>query len=246
MPIRPELGRPLPRCFYDRPVLEVARAVLGRLLVHACGDGLTSGRVVEVEAYRGALDPASHAWRGLTARNAVMFGPPGHAYVYFTYGMHHCLNLVAEREGKAAAVLVRALEPATGVELMRERRGVEESARLARGPACVTKALGIGREHDGADLVRGCLWVSDLPPRRGGHRIARGPRIGIRRGVELPWRYYLAAHPCVSAPRGAPGAPRPAARSGGAQAGDDPGAPRSEHAPRPAGSRPCRPPRVLS
>jgi DNA-3-methyladenine glycosylase len=209
---RRELGRPLPRAFYARPVLVLAKAVLGRLLVHECGDGLTSGRVVEVEAYRGSLDPASHAFRGRTARNAVMFGPPGHAYVYFTYGIHHCLNLVAEREGRAAAVLVRALEPVHGIDRMRERRGVTEVARLARGPACVAQALGIGRDHDGTDLVHGCLWLSDLPARREGRATAAGPRVGIRRGTELPWRFHLAGHPCVSATRlGALRPPRKAA-----------------------------------
>src|SRR5207249_11752132 len=115
----------------------------------------SSGRIVEVEAYRGEHDPASHAFRGRTARNAVMFGRGGHAYVYFTYGMHHCLNLVAEREGHAAAVLVRALEPVDGLALLRVRRGVEEWSRLARGPGCVARTLGLSRAHDGLHLVRG-------------------------------------------------------------------------------------------
>ena len=198
--MRSKLGRPLPRAFYARPVLVLARALLGRLLVHAC-DGLTAGRIVEVEAYRGALDPASHAFRGRTRRNAVMFGPPGHAYVYFTYGMHYCMNVVAEREGKAAAVLLRALDPVAGVERMIERRGTDDPMRLARGPACLTRALGIGREHDGVDLVSGCLWVSDCPPEYHGHRIVSGPRIGIRHGVEFPWRLHLEGHPCVSGAR---------------------------------------------
>lgn len=184
-------------------MIELARAVLGRLLVHECGGSPVGGRVVEVEAYRGSLDPASHAYRGLTARNAVMFGPPGRAYVYFTYGMHYCLNLVADREGNAAAVLIRALDPVVGVELMQQRRGIKDRTRLARGPACLTQALGIAREHNGVDLVSGCLWISDLPAARGSHRIESGPRIGIRKGVELPWRYYLAGHPCVSATAGA-------------------------------------------
>ncbi len=180
----------------------MARAVLGRLLVHDGPGGRVSGRIVEAEAYRGAGDPASHAWRGPTPRNAAMFGPPGHAYVYFTYGMHHCLNLVTEREGRASAVLVRALEPVDGAGLMRRRRGVREAARLARGPGNVARALGLTRAHDGLDLTRGPLWLSDLPPRRSGHRVGRSGRVGIRRAGECPWRFHLDGHPCVSGPRG--------------------------------------------
>jgi DNA-3-methyladenine glycosylase len=160
-----------------------------------------AGRIVEVEAYRGHRDPASHAFRGPTARNRVMFGPPGHAYVYFTYGMHHCLNVVCEREGIAGAVLVRALSPVAGEALMRRRRRVEGSERLARGPGCVAQALGLTRVHDGADLVGGRLWVSREPARREGRRVLAGPRIGISRGETLPWRYWLAGHPCVTPPR---------------------------------------------
>lgn len=209
-PSRPERGRPLPRSFYARSPLVVARAVLGRLLVHEGPGGRVAGRIVEAEAYRGSGDPASHAWRGLTPRNATMFGPPGHAYVYFTYGMHHCLNLVTEPRGRAAAVLVRALEPVEGLPLMRRRRGVGEDARLARGPGNVTRALGLTRAHDGLDLVGGPLWVSDQPPQRSGRRIARSGRVGIRVAAERPWRFHLAGHPCVSGPRGAHPAPRPA------------------------------------
>jgi len=202
------LGRPLPRRFYARPAVAVARAVLGRLLVRETGEGIAAGWIVEVEAYEGARDPASHAFRGRTARNAVMFGPPGHAYVYFTYGMHHCLNLVTGPAGRASAVLVRALAPARGEDLMRARRGVEAAERLARGPGCVAQALGLDRSHDGVDLTRRPgLWLSDRPARRGGFRVAAGPRIGIRHGVELPWRFALAGHPCVSGPRRAAAAP---------------------------------------
>ena len=191
----------MPRAFYARPALALARAVLGRLLVRDTPAGRVAGRIVEVEAYRGAVDPASHAFRGRTRRNAVMFGPPGHAYVYFTYGMHHCLNLVAEGEGRAAAVLVRALEPVAGLELMRRRRKVTAWERLASGPGCVGHALGLDLRHNGLDLVRGPLWLADLPPRRGGRRIARGPRVGIRLGADLPWRFHLEGHPCVSGRR---------------------------------------------
>lgn len=194
-------GRPLTRRFYARPVLTVARAVLGRLLVVELPSGKTSGRIVEVEAYGGRLDPASHAYGGQTQRNAVMFGRAGHAYIYFTYGMHHCFNLVTGSEGSAAAVLVRALEPVGGIDVMRRRRGPRALDRLASGPGNLARALGITRVDNRCDLTRGPIWISDLPARRGGTRIVRGPRIGIRRGTEKRWRLYLAGHPCLSASR---------------------------------------------
>jgi DNA-3-methyladenine glycosylase len=192
--------RPLPRAFYARGALTVARALLGRVLVCELG-GRVSGRIVEVEAYRAADDPASHAYRGRTPRNRVMFGAPGHAYVYFTYGMHHCLNVVCAPAGRAEAVLVRALEPLEGLERAAARRGGREGVRLMRGPGCVAQALGLTREHDGLDLVSGPLWIADAPPLRGGRRIVTGPRIGIRAGLERNWRFWLAGHPCVSATR---------------------------------------------
>jgi DNA-3-methyladenine glycosylase len=194
-------GRPLPRRFYARDSLIVARAVLGRLLVRDAPEGRVAGRIVEAEAYGGARDPASHAYRGRTPRNATMFGEAGHAYVYFTYGMHHCLNLVTAQAGTPSAVLIRALEPVAGIELMRVRRGLETIESLARGPGNVARALGLTLEHDGLDLTRGPLWLSDLTPRRGGRRVARGPRIGIRVAAERPWRFFLEGHLCVTAPR---------------------------------------------
>jgi len=201
---------PLPRAFYERPVLTVARDLLGRVMVHRGPGGRASGRIIEVEAYRGADDPASHAFRGETARNRVMFGPAGHAYVYFTYGMHHCVNVVTGPAGRSEAVLIRALEPLEGMALMRRRRGVQEPGRLARGPGCVTQALGIDRRQYGLDLTRGSFVILDLPPDHGGRPIARGPRLGIRVAVERPWRFWLAGHPGVSGPRGRSvgGAPR--------------------------------------
>jgi DNA-3-methyladenine glycosylase len=195
-------GRPLPRRFYERRVTTVARAVLGRLLVRDDGSGgRVAGRIVEVEAYGDGNDPASHARAGPTARNRVMFGPAGRAYIYFTYGMHHCLNLVTGPVGEASAVLVRALEPVFGLEAMRARRGPVPDSKLASGPGCVAKALGLTLADDGADLTRGPLWVSDLPPRRGGLPIVAGTRVGIRLGVEREWRFRLAGHPSVSGPR---------------------------------------------
>ena len=193
--------RPLPREFYARPAFRVARALLGRVLVHDGPQGRVAGCIVEVEAYRGAGDPASHAFRGPTPRNRVMFGEPGHAYVYFTYGMHHCLNVVCEPAGQAAAVLIRAFEPLVGVGSMRARRGVEESVRLGRGPGCVAQALGLDRSHDGLDLSAGPLFIAEAPRESASHRIVAGPRIGIRVGLERDWRFWLAGHPCVSASR---------------------------------------------
>jgi DNA-3-methyladenine glycosylase len=194
-------GHPLPRSFYERPVTAVARAVLGRLLVREDPLGRVAGRIVEVEAYGDGTDPASHARSGRTARNAAMFGPAGRAYIYFTYGMHHCLNLVTGPEGRASAVLVRALEPVSGLDVMRRRRGAVPDERLASGPGCVARALGLTRAHDGSDLTRGPLWVSDLAPRRRGLEIVAGSRVGIRAGTERAWRFRLAGHPSVSGPR---------------------------------------------
>ena len=211
-PPPPPGARPLPRAFYARPARTVARALLGRTLVRDGPGGRVAGVIVEVEAYRGALDPASHAYRGPTPRNRTMFGPPGHAYVYFTYGMHHCVNVVCEEEGRAAAVLLRALAPCAGLATMAARRDGAPWARLAQGPGRLARALALTRADDGADLVRGRLWLADLPPRRGGRPIARGPRIGISAARERPWRFWLAGHPCVSPPRGAPGPRRRPAR----------------------------------
>jgi len=199
--------QPLPRSFYDRPAPEVAKDLLGRVLVRDLPRGRIAGRIVEVEAYRAERDPASHAYRGRTARNQVMFGAPGHAYIYFTYGMHHCLNVVTEGPGTASAVLIRALEPMSGLDAMRRRRALLANSarlweRLTRGPGCVAQALGLTRRQNGLDLTRGPLWIADQPPDRRGFAVARGPRIGIRVAVERRWRFYLTGHPCVSGPRG--------------------------------------------
>jgi DNA-3-methyladenine glycosylase len=175
--------------------------LLGRLLVRDSSrgsGGRVIGRIVEVEAYGGARDPASHAFRGETARNRTMFGPPGHAYIYLIYGMHHCLNVVTGSAGRAGAVLIRALEPITGLEAMARRRGVRDRERLTRGPGCVGQALGLTRADDGLDLTHGPLWLAGQPPRRQGRRIVRSPRIGITRAAARRWRFFLAGHPCVS------------------------------------------------
>ena len=194
-------ARPLPRRFYARPSIVVAPALLGRLLIRDAPRGArVVGRIVEVEAYAGSRDAASHAYRGETPRTRTMFGPPGHAYIYFTYGMHHCLNVVTGRVGRGSAVLIRALEPVEGLEAMARRRGVRDPERLARGPGCVAQALGLTRAHDGLDLTRGPLWLADARPRRGGRSIARSARIGISRAVARRWRFFLSGHPCVSGP----------------------------------------------
>jgi len=193
-------ARPLPRAFYARGPRVLARALLGRVLVHDDPRaGRLAGLIVETEAYAGADDPASHAYRGETPRNRVMFGPPGVAYVYFTYGMHHCFNVVCGAVGQPSAVLVRALEPLLGLAAMRRRRAGVECARVARGPGSLARAMGLDLRLDGADLTRGPLWIADLPPRRLGRRIGRGPRVGITRAATFPWRYWLIGSAAVSA-----------------------------------------------
>jgi DNA-3-methyladenine glycosylase len=189
---------PLAREFYARPVLVVAQDLIGCVLVHATSDGVTAGVVVEVEAY-GQDDPGSHAARGMTNRNAPMFEEPGHAYVYFTYGMHFCLNAVTDRDGVAGAVLIRAVEPTEGLELMRQRRGVHQKDRdLARGPGRLTQAFGIGREQNRADLVRSPLSIL-AGERFPSTAIVATPRIGLGRVQDgRLWRFALAGSPWVS------------------------------------------------
>lgn len=202
--------RRLPPAFFRRHVLEVARGLLGRRLVLDGPQGRRAGRIVEVEAYRGRRDPASHAFRGPTPRSAIMFGPPGIVYVYLSYGMHACMNLVAEPAGGAAAVLLRALEPLEGLAAMRAARPGIADHRLLSGPGNLTRGLGVGLTLNGADLATGPLWVDAAPPAPGVHPVAAGPRIGIRRASRRPWRFHLDGHPSVSGPRGPrSGGPRP-------------------------------------
>jgi DNA-3-methyladenine glycosylase len=176
-------ARPIKRSFFDRDVRRVARDLIGAtLLVDGVG-----GRIVEVEAYH-HTDPAAHSYRGRTARNAVMFGPPGHAYVYRSYGIHWCLNFVCEVEGSASAVLIRALEPTAGLGKMRRRRGLSEERALCSGPGKLCQALGVTRAHYGLAL--------DAPPfelraRAENATIVVGPRIGISKAVATPWRFGL-------------------------------------------------------
>ncbi|KWX00810.1 DNA-3-methyladenine glycosylase II [Carbonactinospora thermoautotrophica] len=205
---------PLPREFFDRPAPEVAPDLLGRVLAHATPEGLVAVRLTEVEAYAGERDPGSHAYRGMTARNAVMYGPPGHVYVYFTYGMHWCMNLVCEAPGTAAAVLVRAGEVVFGLDLARARRPAARTDRdLARGPARLCQVLGIDRSLNGADACdAGPLYVLDGPAgsRPSPDRVARGPRVGVVGAPDLPWRFWISGEPTVSDYR--PAKPRAKAR----------------------------------
>ncbi len=195
-PHRGQAGRPLRRGFYRRHSCLVAPELLNKVLVH----GGRAGRIVEVEAYAGAQDPASHAFRGRTRRNATMFGRPGLLYVYFSYGMHWCANAVCGEDGQAMAVLLRALAPERGVEEMRASRPAARTDRdLCNGPGKLCQAMGISGQHDGADLVTGDsgpMVVDDgtAPPSVPGN----GLRIGLSAGADLPWRWYVPGDPFLS------------------------------------------------
>ena len=210
---------PIARDFFARHAVEVAPDLLGCVLEHETADGLVAVELTEVEAYEGRSDPASHAYRGKTRRNAVMFGPPGHAYVYFTYGMHFCVNLVCLGEDSASAVLLRAGAVIAGEDLARARRtrgaASVASRDLARGPARLCQALDIDRALDGADV---CAADSPLQVRAGAsnparsatvltrgddppgtpRRIMTGPRVGVSRAAEIPWRFWFEGEPTVS------------------------------------------------
>jgi DNA-3-methyladenine glycosylase len=191
-PAAPDLGKPLKRAFFGRSVHKVAPDLIGAtLLVNGVG-----GIIVEVEAYH-HTDPAAHSFRGPTPRNTVMFGPPGFAYVYRSYGIHWCVNFVCEKEGSASAVLIRALQPTHGIAAMRRRRGLHDERSLCSGPGKLTEALGITDKHDGLAL--------DAPPialhaRIGKVEVLNGVRIGITKAIELPWRYGLKGSRFLSKP----------------------------------------------
>jgi DNA-3-methyladenine glycosylase len=202
--------RPLLRSFYQRPTIEVARDLLGTLLIHRSGEGVTSGIIVEAEAYIGESDPACHAASGPTPRNEALYGAPGHAYVYFSYGMHYLVNAVTEAAGSPAAVLVRALEPVSGIDLMRARRRARRhrdlpdipTHELCRGPGNLTCAMGITLEDNRVDLTtstRPTLWIEDGEPAV--RDVGWSPRIGIRVGTDRLWRCFVVGHPCVSGRR---------------------------------------------
>ena len=183
------------RDFFDRSVHEVARELIGcELRV-----GETAGLIVETEAYEES-DPACHAYVGKTARNEVLFGPPGYAYVYLSYGIHSLLNFVTEPEGRASAVLIRALEPKEGIDVMRERRGRDEIEQLCSGPGKLSEALGVGLSLNGSDLFRPPFELSESDRAISESEITASPRIGITKAAELPWRYSVAGSRFVSRP----------------------------------------------
>lgn len=185
--------------FYDRPTLQVAHDLIGCTLTH----GVTAGVIVETEAYH-MDEPACHAFAGLTARTATLFGPPGRAYVYRSYGIHALVNAVTEPEGVGAAVLIRALEPTAGLDVMRARRGRQAVWELCSGPGKLTEALGIDVDLNGGDLDGGPVVIGPRPPQWAGVAAVVGTRIGITRAVELPWRVCVPGNRHVSRPR-----PRP-------------------------------------
>ena len=194
---------PLPRSFYDRPSLSLARDLLGKVVVSEEDGSRTAGRIVEAEAYR-PDDPASHSYRGPTRGNRTMFGAPGHLYVYVSHGIHHCMNAVG-RAG--SAVLIRALEPLEGDGAMATRRGLEDARLLCAGPGRLCQALGVTRSHDGLDLTRGsAVWIADGSPPG---RVLRTPRIGLSVAAEKRWRFVEEGSPFASRPaiRRASGSP---------------------------------------
>jgi DNA-3-methyladenine glycosylase len=196
--------------FYDRPVVEVAADLIGCVVWHQAGAGV----IVETEAYHES-EPACHAYVGLTARTATLFGPPGRAYVYRSYGIHALFNAVCEPEGIGAAVLIRALEPLRGVSRMRERRGLERLESLCSGPGKLTQALGIELGHNGSDLLRGAVRIAPRQPSWMTPEVTVDRRIGITKAVELPWRFCAAGSRFLSKPA----CERPSADAGPARAG---------------------------
>ena len=193
------MNDPRELAFYDRSVHEVAHDLVGCLLRH----GDTAGLIVETESYH-MEEPACHAFAGLTSRTRTLFGPPGHAYVYFSYGIHSLLNAVAEAEGVGAAVLIRALEPVEGIDAMRARRGLERVEDLCSGPGKLTKALGIGLDLNGVPLTGGPIELLPRPAHLERSVVVRGTRIGITKAAELPWRFCDPSSRCVSRPWPAP------------------------------------------
>jgi DNA-3-methyladenine glycosylase len=188
--------RKLPRSFYDRPTLDVAVDIIGKHIVYHSPQGKLSARIVEIEAYVGEGDPACHAARGQTTRNAVMFGQPGFTYVYFIYGMYHCLNFVTEPQGQAAALLLRAAEPIDGTEIMGQRYPDKRQHQLLSGPGKFCRAFGLTREHNGLDLTKSVIYLEDSGEEA--TKIVTSPRVGINNGTEKLWRFYDANSSAVS------------------------------------------------
>jgi DNA-3-methyladenine glycosylase len=192
----------LPRSFYLQPTLKVARELLGLFLVRKIGRKSLIGRIVEVEAYLGSKDPASHAYRGRTKRNEVMFWKGGHLYVYFTYGIHYCCNIVTEEKGTGHAVLLRAVEPMEGIESMkRNRRLTKQENRtklLCSGPARLCQAFAIGDQENGTDLCGDRIWIAREIRSTRPKRVSRSTRVGISNGKHHKWRYFLKDSPYIS------------------------------------------------
>jgi DNA-3-methyladenine glycosylase len=189
-------GNILPRKFYLRPTLAVARELIGKYLTYVDSGNILALRLVEVEAYIGETDPACHAAVGKTGRNEIMYGRGGYSYIYFVYGMYHCLNVVTEKEGFPAAVLLRGAEPVDGVEIMRLRYDNKKANKMTDGPGKICKALNLSREHNGLDLVSSALYLEDRGYCPG--KIMASPRIGINKAVRRKWRFYEAGSPYVS------------------------------------------------
>lgn len=200
-PLSRRLGKPLPSSFYLRPTITVAKDLLGKYLVRRLQDRILIGRIVEVEAYLGEKDPASHAYRGKTKRNEVMFKEGGQLYVYFTYGMHFCCNVVTEEEGKGRAVLLRAVEPLEGIEEMRKNRSFDAYRKdywnLTNGPAKLCEAFGIRREMNGTDLLGKTIFLTEgeKVPRS---KIGSSTRIGVKNGADKKWRFFIRENRFVS------------------------------------------------
>ena len=192
------LSDSLPREFYDVPALELARKLIGCLMVSRINDEFTTGLIVETEAYLSVNDPASHAARGKTPRTSIQWGLPGFTYVYLIYGMYHCMNIVSDPEGTAGCVLLRAIEPIHGIETMQERRTrAKTKIQLGNGPGKLTAALGVNLQHNAVDLTQNTLSICEHDEQRQ-IDICRSSRIGLSEGLDLPYRYYIKDNPFVS------------------------------------------------
>jgi DNA-3-methyladenine glycosylase len=183
--------------FYLQPTLKIARELLGKVIVRKLGDKILAGKIVETEAYIGEDDPASHAFGGQTQGNKIMYLQGGHAYVYFTYGMHYCFNVVTEREGFPSAVLIRAVEPIYGIELMKRFRGVEDIYNLTNGPAKFCQAFKIDKRFNGVSLLGDEIFIS-RPLMEEKFEVGRSERIGIKSGLDKKWRFFIKDNPFVS------------------------------------------------
>jgi DNA-3-methyladenine glycosylase len=180
----------LPQDFYDQPTLDIARSLLGKYLIRPYDQNLLVGKIVETEAYIGENDPACHAAVGRTSRNQVMYGPPGYAYIYFIYGMYYCLNVVTEKEGFPAAVLLRALEPVRGFEILKQNRKIKINYQLTNGPGKICQALKLNRDFNGENLSGDKIYIG-IGKEIHNDNITRTARVGINKGIEHPWRFYI-------------------------------------------------------